>query len=132
MLARLRVTYVIVGHSERRRLFGQTDEMVAATLRAVLRHAMTPIVCVGETEDEREAGMTEDRLAGQVEAALGGLPPEPVAGLVIAYEPIWAIGTGRTATAEDAQDACQWVREVVGRSPTSRRPATSASSTGVR
>ena len=116
MLAKLHVKYVIVGHSERRRLFGETDETVAAKLRAVLRNGMTPICCVGEALDEREAGMTKDLLAGQVEAALGGLPPETVGGLVIAYEPLWAIGTGQAATPEDAQDACQWVREVVGRS----------------
>jgi triosephosphate isomerase (TIM) len=113
MLARLGVSYVIVGHSERRQFFGQSDEEVAATLRAVLRHAMTPIVCVGETEEEREDGETEARLSAQTTAALGGLPAEQVAGLVIAYEPIWAIGTGRTATAEDAQAACAHLRHVV-------------------
>ena len=74
MLAKLHVEYVIVGHSERRRLFGETDEMVAAKLRAVLRNGMTPICCVGETLDEREAGLTKDRLAAQVEAALDGVP----------------------------------------------------------
>jgi triosephosphate isomerase len=114
MLARLGVSLVIVGHSERRQFFAQTDEVVAATLRAVLRHAMTPIVCVGETEEEREDGETETRLSTQVSAALKGLPGEQVAGLVIAYEPIWAIGTGRTATAEDAQAACAHIRGVVG------------------
>jgi triosephosphate isomerase len=113
MLARLGVTYVIVGHSERRALFGQTDAQVAATLRAVQRHGMTPIVCVGETEDEREAGTTEDRLASQVDAALSGLVASALASLVIAYEPIWAIGTGRTATPEDAQSACAFIRGVV-------------------
>jgi len=113
MLARLGVALVIVGHSERRQFFGQSDEVVAATLRAILRHAMTPIVCVGETEEEREDGETETRLTSQTTAALGGLPAEQVAGLVIAYEPIWAIGTGRTATAEDAQSACAHIRGVV-------------------
>jgi triosephosphate isomerase len=114
MLAKLGVRYVIVGHSERRALFGQTDEEVAATLRAVLHHGMTPIVCVGETEHEREEGVTEDRLEAQTKAALGGLPAQHVASLVIAYEPIWAIGTGRTAGAEDAQAACAHIRAVVG------------------
>lgn len=114
MLARLGVRYVIVGHSERRALFHQTDEEVAATLRAVLRHGMTPIVCVGETEEEREAGVTEKRLADQTTAALVGLPAQQVAGLVVAYEPIWAIGTGRTAQASDAQGACAHIRQVVG------------------
>jgi triosephosphate isomerase len=113
MLARLGVSFVIVGHSERRQFFAQTDEVVAATLRAVIRHAMTPIVCVGETEEEREDGETEARLASQTTAALKGLPADQVAALVIAYEPIWAIGTGRTATAEDAQSACAHIRAVV-------------------
>lgn len=113
MLARLNVKYVIVGHSERRQLFGQTDEQVASTLRAVLRHDMTPIVCVGETEFEREDGVTEARLTSQVTAALSGLPGQQVAGLVLAYEPIWAIGTGCTATAGDAQAACAHVRQIV-------------------
>jgi triosephosphate isomerase len=114
MLARLGVSLVIVGHSERRQFFGQTDEVVAATLRAVIRHGMTPIVCVGETEEEREDGETEARLTSQTTAALKGLPGEQVAGVVIAYEPIWAIGTGRTATAEDAESACAHIRGVVG------------------
>jgi triosephosphate isomerase len=113
MLARLRVAYVIVGHSERRLLFGETDELVAAKLRAVLRHQMTPIVCVGETEDEREEGVTRDRLAAQVRAALGGLDADATAGLVVAYEPVWAIGTGWTATVEDAQEACAHIRAVI-------------------
>jgi triosephosphate isomerase len=114
MLARLGVALVIVGHSERRQFFAETDEVVAATTRAILRHGMTPIVCVGETEEEREEGDTEDRLSAQITAALTGLPAEQVAGLVIAYEPIWAIGTGRTATAADAQSACAHIRGVVG------------------
>lgn len=113
MLARLGVRYVIVGHSERRALFGQTDEDVAVTLRAVLRHGMTPIVCVGESEEEREAGVTEERLTSQTTAALKGLPAQQVAALVLAYEPIWAIGTGRTAEAGDAQAACAHIRAVV-------------------
>ena len=114
MLARLGVRYVIVGHSERRQLFGMTDEVVAATLEAVLRHDMTPILCVGETEEERLAGRTESRLAEQVRAALAGLAAEQVAGLVVAYEPIWAIGTGNAATQVDAEDACVVIRGLVG------------------
>jgi triosephosphate isomerase (TIM) len=113
MLVRLGVRYVIVGHSERRALFGQTDEEVAAVLRSVLRHNMTPIVCVGETEAERAEGITDQRLAAQTEAALGGLPAQQIAGLVMAYEPIWAIGTGNTAGPEDAQAACTHIRSVV-------------------
>jgi triosephosphate isomerase len=115
MLAKLHVEYVIVGHSERRQLFGEADEVVAAKLKAVLRNGMTPICCVGEDLDERELGLTKDRLAGQVESALGTLAPESVGDTVIAYEPVWAIGTGQAATPEDAQEACQWIREVVAR-----------------
>jgi triosephosphate isomerase len=114
-LARLGTTYVIVGHSERRTLFGMDDATVAATLRAVLRHEMTPIVCVGETEEQREAGRTESVLEEQVLAALSGLGPEVLAGLVLAYEPIWAIGTGKAATAVDAEDACVFIRSLVAK-----------------
>ncbi len=113
MLARLGVRHVIVGHSERRQLFGQSDEVVAATLRAVLRHAMTPIVCVGETAEERDQGITADRLAAQVQAAFTKLPAAQAATVVVAYEPIWAIGTGHTATADDAQQACAHIRAVL-------------------
>ena len=113
MLAKLGVSYVIVGHSERREIFGETDEMVNKKVKAVLKHGMTPIMCVGETLDEREAGTTEDKVTGQVQAGLTGLSPEQVAGLVIAYEPIWAIGTGRTATPDDAQAVCGSIRGVV-------------------
>jgi triosephosphate isomerase len=124
MLARLGVAYVIVGHSERRQLFGQSDAEVAMTLRAVRRHGMAPIVCVGETEDERQAGSTEERLSAQVEAAVSGLDPVALAALVIAYEPIWAIGTGVTATPEDAQGACAFIRGLVA---TLADPGTAAS-----
>ena len=109
-LAKLAVRYCIVGHSERRELFGQTDAVVERTLLAVLRNGMTPVVCVGETLDEREAGETMDKIDLQVRAALHGLSPSTVAGLVIAYEPIWAIGTGRTASPADAQEACAAIR----------------------
>jgi triosephosphate isomerase (TIM) len=114
MLAKLHVEYVIVGHSERRRLFGESDEVVAAKLKAVLRNGLTPICCVGETLEERHGGLTKDRLTGQVEAALHAVPSESVGGMVIAYEPIWAIGSGEAATPEDAQEACQWIRQIVG------------------
>ena len=113
MLAKLHVEYVIVGHSERRALFGETDAVVAAKLRAVLRNGMVPICCVGETVDERDIGLTEERLTAQVTAALTGLPAEDVASLVVAYEPVWAIGTGQAATPDDAQEACAWIRGVV-------------------
>jgi len=114
MLAKLNVAYVIVGHSERRELSGETDEVVNRKLLAVLRHGMTPILCVGETLEEREAGRAETKVEEQVRADLAGVAAAAAAGLVIAYEPIWAIGTGRTATAEDAEAMCSLVRRVVG------------------
>ena len=114
MLAKLDVRYVIVGHSERRELFGETDEMVNKKVRSVFAAGMTPIMCVGETIDEREAGNAESKVDGQVRAGLTGVPAEQVAAMVIAYEPIWAIGTGRTATADDAQTMCGLIRKVVG------------------
>jgi triosephosphate isomerase len=113
MLAKLDVSYVIAGHSERRELFGETDETVNLKVRAIYQHGMTPILCVGETLDEREAGTTEGKVTGQVKAGLGGLSTDQVAGLVIAYEPIWAIGTGRTATPDDAQAVCGTIRATV-------------------
>jgi len=112
MLAKLDVVYVIVGHSERRELMGETDEDVRRKLEAVLAGGMTPIVCVGETLEEREAGGADSKVTGQVEAALTGLSEEQIAGLVIAYEPIWAIGTGRTATPDDAQTMISTIRKV--------------------
>jgi triosephosphate isomerase len=112
MLAKLDVVYVIVGHSERRELLGETDDEVRRKLEAVIAGGMTPIVCVGETLEEREAGDADSKVTGQVEAALTGLPEEQVAGLVIAYEPIWAIGTGRTATPDDAQGMIGTIRKV--------------------
>ena len=112
-LAKLEVSYVIAGHSERREVFAETDEMVNAKVHAILRHGMTPILCCGETLEEREASHTEAKVTGQVEAGLAGLTADQVAGLVIAYEPIWAIGTGRTASSEDAQGVCGLVRTVV-------------------
>jgi triosephosphate isomerase len=113
MLAKLHVEYVIVGHSERRAHFVETDAVVAAKLRAVLRNGMIPVCCVGETVDERDIGLTQERLTAQVEAALTGVPTEDVAGMVMAYEPIWAIGTGQAAIPGDAQEACAWIRDVV-------------------
>lgn len=114
MLEKLNVRLVIAGHSERREVFGETDEMVSNKVQAIFRHGMTPIACVGETLAEREAGSTESKVTGQVTAALHGLSPEQVGRLVIAYEPIWAIGTGRTASADDAQTICALIRRVVG------------------
>jgi triosephosphate isomerase len=112
-LAKLDVKYCIVGHSERRQLFNQTDEIVERTLHTILRHGMTPILCVGETLEEREEGVTLEKIHGQVRAALHGVTPEQVGALVVAYEPIWAIGTGRTASSTDAQEACAAVRRLI-------------------
>ena len=114
MLAKLDVAYVIVGHSERREIFGETDEVVARKLRAVLSHGMSPIVCVGETLEEREAGQTEAKVDRQVRAALDGVDAADAARCVLAYEPIWAIGTGRNATPEDADTTIGAIRRVVG------------------
>ena len=112
-LAKLNVTYVIVGHSERRELFGETDEDVNRKVKAVIAHGMVPIMCVGETLEEREAGTTEAKVTGQVRAGLAKVSAEQVAKMVIAYEPIWAIGTGRTATSDDAQAVCASIRATV-------------------
>ncbi len=112
-LAKLGVDYVICGHSERRELFGETDAMVNAKVAAIQKHGMTPIMCCGETLTEREAGGTEAKVLGQVAAGLAGRTAEQVASMVIAYEPIWAIGTGLTATSADAQSVCAAIRRQV-------------------
>ena len=109
-LEKLNVVYVIVGHSERREIFGETDEMVNRKVAAVQKHGMTPIMCCGETLEEREAGDTETKVLGQIEAGLAGRTNDQIASLVIAYEPIWAIGTGKTATSDDAQTVCAAIR----------------------
>jgi len=109
-LAKLGVQYVICGHSERRELFGETDDQVNAKVAAIIKHGMTPIMCVGETLDEREAGATETKVIGQIASGLAGRSAAQVAAMVIAYEPIWAIGTGRTATSDDAQSVCAAIR----------------------
>jgi triosephosphate isomerase len=113
MLAKLNVACVICGHSERRQVFGETDEMVNQKVKAIIKYGMTPIMCCGETLDEREAGSTEERVSSQVRAGLKGVGADDVAKLVVAYEPIWAIGTGRNATPEDAQAVCKAIRAVV-------------------
>jgi triosephosphate isomerase (TIM) len=113
MLAKLDVAYVIVGHSERRQLFDETDEWVNRKAKAVLANGMVPIVCVGETLDQREAGETDAHVAAQVRAGFAGIDPADVARCVIAYEPIWAIGTGRTATPDDANATIGVIRAAV-------------------
>ncbi len=113
MLAKLNVAYVIVGHSERRELFGETDPLVNAKAQAVLRHGMTPIVCVGETVEQRRAGQAHAVVSAQLMGSLEGFGSDVVGGLVVAYEPVWAIGTGETATPDDAQAMCSYIRSLV-------------------
>jgi triosephosphate isomerase len=110
MLAKLQVQYVIIGHSERRQLFGETDETVNRKLKAVHKHGMTPIVCVGETLEEREAGATASRVTAQTNGAFAGIKQADAAACIVAYEPIWAIGTGRNATPQDASDTIGVIR----------------------
>lgn len=110
------VQYVVIGHSERREMFGETDAGVNHKAHAAFRHGLTPIICVGETLEERENGKTAEIVTGQVKAALEGLSEDQVKASVIAYEPIWAIGTGKTASSEDANETCGVVRKVVAES----------------
>jgi triosephosphate isomerase len=113
MLAKLDVSYVIVGHSERREHFGETDEMVNKKVRAVLGTGMTPTLCCGETIEEREAGATDDKVRAQVLTGFDGVKAEQVAGSVVAYEPIWCIGTGHNATPDDANDTIGAIRAAI-------------------
>ena len=113
MLAEIDVAGVVLGHSERRELFGETDRALALKVPAALAAGLTPILCVGETEDERERGDTERKLRHQVQEGLERVAVERLAEVVVAYEPIWAIGSGRSATAEQAQEAVAFVRALV-------------------
>ncbi len=113
MLVSLGVEFVILGHSERRQYFGETDEGVNKKAKAALAAGITPIICVGETLEERETGITAEIVCKQTKLALLGMTEEQVAGLVIAYEPIWAIGTGKTATSEDANETIGTIRGAV-------------------
>jgi triosephosphate isomerase len=114
MLKSLDVDYVILGHSERREVFKETDDDVNLKVKAAFGAGLTPIICCGETDSEREAGQTESKVERQVRAAFEGVKPERAATAVIAYEPIWAIGTGKTATPDDAQTTIAHIRKVVG------------------
>ena len=105
--------YVIIGHSERREYYGETDDSVSSKVKAALQHALKPIICVGERLNQRETGITTELIAMQTKAALYGIAPEELVNVVIAYEPVWAIGTGKTATPKDAQDVCSGIRAVV-------------------
>jgi triosephosphate isomerase len=113
MLSEIDVHGVILGHSERRQYFGETDKALQAKVPAALAHGLQPILCVGETEEEREAGDTERKLRHQVQEALHRIDADRVPEIVIAYEPIWAIGTGAVATPEQAQEAIAFVRALV-------------------
>lgn len=113
MLKDAGVTHVVIGHSERREYFAETDETVNKKTHAAFAHALTPIVCVGETLEQREANETNSHVEKQVKAAIAGLSEEQVAETIIAYEPIWAIGTGKTATSEQANEVCAHIRHVV-------------------
>ena len=113
MLKCIGVEYVIIGHSERRQYFNETDETVNKKVKAALRNDLKPIVCVGETLEQREAGKTEDVITSQTKLALEGLTEEQVQNTIIAYEPIWAIGTGKTATAEDANNSIKDIRNEI-------------------
>ena len=110
MLKSIGIEYVIIGHSERRQYFNETDESVNKKIKAAFENELKPIVCVGETLEEREAGKTEDIITNQTRLALDGLTGEQVKNTIIAYEPIWAIGTGKTATSEDANNSIKAIR----------------------
>ena len=114
MLVDLGVEYVVIGHSERRQYFAETDETVNKRTRAALAAGLKPIICVGESLTQREQGVTEELVRLQVKVALLGVSAEELKNVVIAYEPIWAIGTGRTATADQAEEVCAAIRKVVG------------------
>ena len=114
MLCDLGVDYVIIGHSERRQYFAETDETVNKKTIKALEKGLIPIVCVGESLEEREAGITMDLIAIQIKKAFANIPAEDAKKVVIAYEPIWAIGTGKTATAEQAEEVCKGIRDIIG------------------
>ena len=113
MLQSIGVEYVIIGHSERRQYFAETDDTVNKKIKAAFANNLKPIVCVGETLEQREAGKTKEVITAQTRCALEGLTEEQVANTIIAYEPIWAIGTGKTATSEDANNSIKEIREEI-------------------
>ncbi len=113
MLAEAGVKYVIIGHSERREYFHETDEELNKKLKKAFEHGLTPILCCGETLEQREMGITLDWIRMQIKTDLTGIPASDVEEMVIAYEPIWAIGTGRTATTEQAEEVCKAIRECI-------------------
>jgi triosephosphate isomerase len=110
MLAKLGCTYAVIGHSERRQYHGEDDALVNAKVKAAYKHGLVPIMCIGEVKEEREAGIQEQVTLGQLDGGLADIPADQAATIVIAYEPVWAIGTGLTATPQDAQDMCAAIR----------------------
>lgn len=113
MLKDIGVQYVIIGHSERRQYFGETNETVNKKVKAALKHGLTPIVCVGEVLEEREAGETFDVIKSQIKGSLSGFSSEEVERMIVAYEPVWAIGTGKTATPAQAQEVHHYIRGLI-------------------
>ena len=113
MLKEIKVEYVIIGHSERRQYFGETDVTVQKRVRAALDAGLTVILCVGETLEQREQGITSELVSMQTKIALGGVSEEELKRIIIAYEPVWAIGTGKTATAQQANEVCHTIRECI-------------------
>jgi triosephosphate isomerase (TIM) len=114
-LAKLGCTFAVIGHSERRSYHNESDDLVAAKTAAALKHGLTPIVCIGEGLEIREAGTHVDYNVGQLRGSLAGLTAEQIGTIVIAYEPVWAIGTGRVASAADAQEVCKAIRDELGK-----------------
>ena len=114
MLKEYDVSHIILGHSERRHIFGESDELIAKKTKAVLDAGMIPVLCYGELLEEREAGNEYKVMERQLKSALAGLTPEETAKIIYAYEPVWAIGTGKTATPDQAEDVCKWSRELIG------------------
>lgn len=113
MLSKMGVEYVIIGHSERRAYFAETDETVNKKIKSALSYNLKPIVCVGESLEQRETGIAKEIITKQTELALDGVDSKYLENIIIAYEPIWAIGTGKTATKEDANESIKWIREKI-------------------
>lgn len=113
MLEDMGLKHVIIGHSERREYFNETDESVNKKIKSALTHSLTPILCVGETLEEREAGKAKEKVVSQIIKDFADIEAQDATKVVIAYEPIWAIGTGKTASSEDANEACKWIREEI-------------------
>ena len=114
MLKEYDVTHIIIGHSERRHIFLESDEVIAKKVKAVLDAGMTPVFCYGETLEERESGNTFTVMERQLKSAISSLTPAEVSKIIYAYEPVWAIGTGKTATPDQAEEVCGWSRKLIG------------------